>query len=142
MERPLFSLFPALGTRLHHIRLAELPTPVAAADKHADKLGLDELWIKCDDVTAADYGGTKLRKLEFLLADAQTRNCSTVLTYGGFGSNHALATSINCRRLGLECIAILTPEPITDGWIRKFDLRGPSRRKVREPVSFLRGPSP
>jgi D-cysteine desulfhydrase len=37
-----------------------------------------------------------------------------VLTFGGLGSNHALATSINCRRLGLQCVAVLTPEPATD----------------------------
>jgi D-cysteine desulfhydrase len=78
------------------------------------ELGIEKLWAKCDDLSAASYGGNKIRKLEFLLADALTRGCSTVLTFGGAGSNHALATSIYCRQLGLDCVVVLTPEPATD----------------------------
>ena len=72
------------------------------------------LWVKRDDLSAPVYGGNKIRKLEFLLADALQKNCGTVLTFGGLGSNHALATSIHCRQLGLECAAVLTPEPATE----------------------------
>ncbi|GAG08413.1 unnamed protein product, partial [marine sediment metagenome] len=78
------------------------------------RLSIEELWVKCDDISAPDYGGNKIRKLEFLLADARQRGCTTVLTFGGLGSNHALATALNCNRLGLNCIAVLTPEPATE----------------------------
>ena len=78
------------------------------------ELNLPALWVKHDDLTAEIYGGNKIRKLEFLLADALQRGCSTILTFGGMGSNHALATSINCQRLGLQCVVVLTPEPATD----------------------------
>jgi len=49
-----------------------------------------------------------------LLATVMEQGCTSVLTFGGFGSNHALATSINCKRLGIQCIAVLTPEPATE----------------------------
>jgi D-cysteine desulfhydrase len=114
VKRPLFTRYPALRDTLPFIELADLPTPLTKLVSLADELNIGELVIKNDDISAQDYGGNKLRKLEFLLADAQSRGCTDVLTFGGMGSNHALATSINCQRLGLNCTAILTPEPITD----------------------------
>jgi D-cysteine desulfhydrase len=112
--RPLFERYPALRTKLPCLALGTLPTPVSKMAKLGAELNLPFLWQKHDDLTAEIYGGNKIRKLEFLLADALQRGCSTVLTFGGLGSNHALATSINCRRLGLQCVAVLTPEPPTD----------------------------
>jgi D-cysteine desulfhydrase len=113
-ERALFNRYPALLDALPFVELADLPTPLSSLKPLADELNIEELVVKCDDISAQDYGGNKLRKLEFLLADAQTRGCSNVITFGGMGSNHALATSINCQRLGLACTAILTPEPVTE----------------------------
>lgn len=113
-HRPLFDRFPALAEKLPFTVIGELPTPVEEAGALANHIGVDALTVKRDDVSAALYGGNKVRKLEFLLADAVRSHCHTVLTFGGLGSNHALATSIYCRRLGLRCAAILTPEPVTD----------------------------
>ena len=113
-SRALFNRYPALRDTLPFIPLANLPTPIHRITSLEEAVGIDELWVKRDDLTAADYGGNKIRKLEFLLAAAKHNNCTTVITFGGFGSNHALATSINCRKLGLDCITILTPEPATE----------------------------
>ena len=113
-SRPLFERYPALQTKLPFIALGTLPTPVSRAAKLGIELKLPTLWVKHDDRTGEVYGGNKIRKLEFLLADALQRGCSTVLTFGGMGSNHALATAINCQRLGLQCVVVLTPEPPTD----------------------------
>jgi len=112
-SRPLFEHFPRLVDNLPFIELGEFPTPVKPLELLARKIGVTDLWAKCDDISSPVYGGNKIRKLEFLLADAIERGCSSVLTFGGLGSNHALATSIFCQRLGLQCIAILTPEPAT-----------------------------
>jgi 1-aminocyclopropane-1-carboxylate deaminase/D-cysteine desulfhydrase-like pyridoxal-dependent ACC family enzyme len=114
LARPLFERYPTLRTKLSCIALGTLPTPVNRMARLGAELHLPSLWQKHDDLTGAIYGGNKIRKLEFLLADALQRGCSTVLTFGGLGSNHALATSINCRWLGLQCVAVLTPEPPTD----------------------------
>jgi D-cysteine desulfhydrase len=113
-DRALFKRFPELAGKLPFITLGEMPTPVKPLASLGKIIGVADLWVKCDDISAPVYGGNKIRKLEFLLADALEQGCSTVLTFGGLGSNHALATSINCQRLGLQCIAILTPEPATD----------------------------
>ena len=106
----LFDLYPGLHGRVPHLQLANLPTPLDAADRMAAELGVRRLWIKRDDLSAKPYGGNKVRKLEHLLADALEKGCDAVLTYGAAGSNHALATSIYARRVGLDCYAVLTPQ--------------------------------
>jgi D-cysteine desulfhydrase len=113
-ERAIFNRYPSLQQSLPFLQLADLPTPIHRSSDLEEAFGVDQLWLKRDDLSAAEYGGNKIRKLEFLLAAAKQNGCSHVITFGGLGSNHALATSINCQRLGLNCIAILTPEPITD----------------------------
>ena len=112
-DRPLFRRWPALGEQLPFIEIGEFPTPVDTAADLATKSGIGSLSIKRDDLSAVDYGGNKIRKLEFLLADALAQGKTHVFTYGGLGSNHAIATSLNCKKLGLPCYAILTPEPET-----------------------------
>lgn len=66
--------------------------------------------MKQDNLSGAVYGGNKIRKLEFLLGEARKEGYPRVLTYGAAGSNHALATAICCRQLGLRPISILTPQ--------------------------------
>jgi 1-aminocyclopropane-1-carboxylate deaminase/D-cysteine desulfhydrase-like pyridoxal-dependent ACC family enzyme len=91
-----------------------LPTPVAKLDNLGKNIGHNNLWIKCDDRSSDIYGGNKVRKLEFILADAQRRGCKWVITYGGIGTNHGLATTIHARRLGLKTALVLIPQPLTD----------------------------
>jgi len=87
------------------VRLAQLPTPIhrwAPPDVETC-----DLWIKRDDLTGAALSGNKVRKLEFLLADALQRECDVVLTCGGIQSNHARATALAARELGLDSILFL-----------------------------------
>jgi D-cysteine desulfhydrase len=115
-DKALEAAFPALAYALPHIALTMLPTPLDAAPDFAQQLGIGSLAIKRDDLTSPIYGGNKVRKLEYLLADALARGCDTVVTYGAVGSNHALATAVFARRLGLACHAVLVPQPKTP-WI-------------------------
>jgi 1-aminocyclopropane-1-carboxylate deaminase/D-cysteine desulfhydrase-like pyridoxal-dependent ACC family enzyme len=66
--------------------------------------------MKQDDLTGPIYGGNKIRKLEFLLGEALAEGRKTDITYGAAGSNHALATAVCCRQLGLKAISILAPQ--------------------------------
>jgi D-cysteine desulfhydrase len=76
-----------------------------------EELGV-ELYVKRDDLTGADLSGNKIRKLEFVLADALGCGASAVLTCGGAQSNHARATAIAAAKLGLRCRLILRcPDP-------------------------------
>jgi D-cysteine desulfhydrase len=105
--------FPALAGRLPRRALATLPTPVHRLAALGRDAGIAELWVKRDDLTGEPYGGNKVRKLEWLLADAIARGHRTVLTTGALGSNHALATTIYAGAVGLRALLVLIPQPIT-----------------------------
>jgi len=93
--------------------LADTPTPVDRHAALAEEFGARSVCIKRDDVSGVEHGGNKVRKLEFLLADALERGCRGVVTYGAAGSNHVLSTSLFARKLGLECVGIVRPQPPT-----------------------------
>ena len=98
-----------LSSDLPRIRICNLPTPVRAAP------GLGEgVWLKDDALSAEPWGGNKPRKLEWLLADAKARGRQTVLTFGGVGTNHGLATALYARREGLDCVLALVEQPRTE----------------------------
>ncbi|KAJ7384339.1 hypothetical protein OS493_022452 [Desmophyllum pertusum] len=71
------------------------------------------LFIKRDDLTGSTLSGNKIRKLEFLLADALDKKCDTILTCGGIQSNHCRSTAVAARQLGLNCYLFLR-NPSTD----------------------------
>ncbi len=107
----LFKKYPALGEKLPFTALGNYPTPVHRCNKLTKELGIGNLAIKCDDVSGDIYGGNKIRKLEFILGKALDKGYHEVLTYGGAGSNHALATALYAEKLGLDCITLLGPQP-------------------------------
>ena len=93
------------------INLARLPTPMQPLRRLSEKLGV-ELYIKRDDLTGAALSGNKIRKLEFVLADALAQKTDTVVTCGGAQSNHCRATAIAAAMLGLNCRLLLrTTDP-------------------------------
>jgi D-cysteine desulfhydrase len=94
-----------------HLDLANTPTPLKPLKRLSKKLGID-IYIKRDDLTGTGLSGNKIRKLEFVLADALNCGADTVLTCGGAQSNHARATAIAAAKIGLSCRLILrTPDP-------------------------------
>ncbi len=92
-----------MPVRLH---LAHLPTPLWRSDA-LDRLVGAEVWVKRDDMTAGAEAGNKIRKLEFLLADALARGATSVLTCGAVQSNHARATALCAVGLGLRPVLFL-----------------------------------
>ena len=110
MPLPLFDAYPALRENIPYEPVAQLPTEVGRLEHVSEELGC-EIWMKCDDRSGILYGGNKVRKLGFLLGAARADGCKTVLTFGAAGSNHALATAIYARELGLRAISMLVPQP-------------------------------
>jgi D-cysteine desulfhydrase len=108
--RALFQSYPELSETLPCLPLATLPTPVSKLTSLSTEFGND-IWLKHDERTGALYGGNKVRKLEFLLADALEQDYTDVVTYGAVGSNHALATAIYAHQQKLRCHVVLTPQP-------------------------------
>jgi D-cysteine desulfhydrase len=92
------------------ISLAHLPTPLW--HNHAlDQLVGTEVWVKRDDMTSGAAAGNKIRKLEYLLGEAVDHRATTVLTCGGIQSNHARATALCARELGMRSVLFLrTPD--------------------------------
>lgn len=94
------------------IPLALLPTPMHRLENVSRILGTN-VWIKRDDLTGIGLGGNKVRKLEFLLADAKKKGAEIVFTTGGAQSNHAMLTAACAKRLGMTPILILKKRGVT-----------------------------
>ena len=92
------------------IRIAHLPTPVEVMPNLSAHLGGPHLMIKRDDLTGLAMGGNKIRKLEFLLAEAQANGAKTLITTGAMQSNHCRQTAAVAARFGLACILVLVGE--------------------------------
>ncbi|MDQ8038063.1 MAG: pyridoxal-phosphate dependent enzyme [Pedobacter sp.] len=105
---PLFAAFPGLEAALQPEALAALPTPVEAIPALGAKA-----WIKRDDISHPVYGGNKIRKLEFVLADIRRKKSRHVITFGATGTNAGIAASMICRDAGLPCTIITFPQPET-----------------------------
>ena len=94
------------------ISLAVLPTPVQRLENISRLLGTN-VWIKRDDMTGVGLGGNKVRKLEFLLAEARDQGAQVVFTTGGAQSNHAMLTAACAKKLGMTPILILKKRGVT-----------------------------
>lgn len=111
-DDPLQSRYPAIGRQLPKVPLAQLPTPVS--QKSLSLPGREQvIWIKHDERTGQLYGGNKVRKLEYLFGRLLRRQCKQVATFGAIGSNHALATALYARSLGLEPVCLLSHQTRT-----------------------------
>lgn len=99
---------------LPRLSLGLFPTPLHPLSRLSERLGID-LWVKRDDLSGLGLGGNKVRKLEFLLADAVAQGSDVVLTTGGPQSNHAMLTAAACRQLGLDCVLVLKQRGVTTG---------------------------
>ncbi|MEN8159507.1 MAG: pyridoxal-phosphate dependent enzyme [Myxococcota bacterium] len=106
----LFHRYPGLVGRIPHCAFVPAPTPV-------EQLTLDAslpLWVKRDDHSCPLYGGNKPRKLEFVIGAALARRAGRLVTSGGIGTNHGLATTILGRSVGLATTLVLVDQPVTD----------------------------
>ncbi len=109
----LHDRFPELRETVPHVALGAGPTPVRRLAGVEAAAGA-EVWCKEDGLYGGPYGGNKVRKLEWVLADARRRGSRTVLTIGALATNHGLATAVYARRLGMETALVLVDQPLDD----------------------------
>jgi D-cysteine desulfhydrase len=129
-----------LRTRLPYPRkipLARIGTPLEPLPRTSATLGVEVL-IKRDDLTGAELSGNKVRKLEFLLAEALDQGADTVITCGGEQSNHCRATALAAARVGLASRVVLRTDdpaspPATTGNILLDRLAGATVRWISRP---------
>lgn len=99
----------------HKLILVQNQTPIVYLEKISKKISearnkTTKLYLKRDDLTHGIAAGNKIRKLEYLFADAREKNASVIVTCGGVQSNHARATAALGAQLGFEVILILKGE--------------------------------
>ena len=109
-----------LFANIPRFRLVNLNTPIEPLNRLRRTIpGAPQLWIKRDDLTGYLGGGNKLRKLEYVMADALSQGATTIVTTGSITSNLARSAALIARRLGLKCELILSggsPEAARANW--------------------------
>ena len=91
---------------MRSISLARTPTPVHGLPRLSERWGVD-LFVKRDDLTGFALSGNKVRKLEYLLADAAEQGADSVISCGGLQSNHCRAVAYAARQMGMKPILLL-----------------------------------
>jgi D-cysteine desulfhydrase family pyridoxal phosphate-dependent enzyme len=92
------------------VELGFVPTPIEPLQRLGSELGL-RLFAKRDDFTGFGGGGNKVRKLEYLMADAIARNAKVLITTGGHQSNHARMVAAAACRFGMRAVLVLRGNP-------------------------------
>lgn len=110
MRPVIFDAYPLLE-QLPWMELGEFPTPIEKLESFGEANGFSELYIKRDDVSSTLYGGNKVRKLEFVLADAKRKGRRLLITLGGTGSNQVLATGIFGSKIGMKVKGLMMHQP-------------------------------
>lgn len=99
--------FMQLLERFPQYPLRHGETRIEALDRLSNLLGGPRIFVKRDDQNELGGGGNKLRKLEFLLGEAQAQKADIVITVGARQSNHARLTAAAAARVGLKCELVL-----------------------------------
>ena len=100
-------MIPSWLARVPFARLGVWPTPLVHAR--------GDVWVKREGASSPLYGGNKVRTLEAWLGHAQARGAKRIWAIGAYGSNHAIATVLHARALGLDAGVMVFPQP-RSGW--------------------------
>jgi 1-aminocyclopropane-1-carboxylate deaminase len=83
------------------------PSPIQKLPRLTAHLGGATVWAKREDVNSGlAFGGNKVRKLEYLLADALAQGCDTLVSIGGVQSNHTRQVAATAAHAGLGCVLV------------------------------------
>lgn len=93
---------------LRRLELAHWPTPVDELVRARQRLGCrTRLFVKRDDVASFAFGGSKIRNLEVLAAEAHAEGSDVLVVAGGVQSNCTRATAAIAAKLGMECVVVV-----------------------------------
>ena len=109
----LHERLPGLAENLPHLPLGSGPTPLRQLDQLPS--GAAAVWLKDDGLYGeGGWGGNKVRKLEWILPDADRRGAKTIVTFGATGTNHGLATAAYGRARGTRVALVVVDQPMND----------------------------
>jgi 1-aminocyclopropane-1-carboxylate deaminase len=94
--------------RFDRVPLLFGPSPVHRLERLSEHLGgAVDIWAKREDCNSGlAYGGNKVRKLEYLAADALAQGCNKLVSIGGVQSNLTRQVAAVAARLGLRCVLV------------------------------------
>ncbi len=105
------------GLSLERLSLGAAPTSVRRLDPSL--VGGAEAWVKCENEYGdGGWGGNKVRKLDWIIPEAQRRGARTLVTVGGIGTHWGLAAALYGREHGLRTVLGLVEQPV-DGHVRE-----------------------
>jgi 1-aminocyclopropane-1-carboxylate deaminase len=88
-------------------RLTFGPSPVHPLPRLSAHLGGASVWAKREDCNAGlAYGGNKTRKLEYIVPDALAQGADTLVSIGGYQSNHTRQVAAVAASLGLKAVLV------------------------------------
>ncbi len=93
--------------KIKKLGLFDKPTRIEFLKSVTAHLNGPKIYMKRDDLIGEALGGNKVRKLEYLLADALAKNADIIMTTGGPQSNHCRITAGICAKLGLKCVLVI-----------------------------------
>jgi 1-aminocyclopropane-1-carboxylate deaminase len=83
------------------------PSPIHTLPRLTEHLGGAKLWAKREDVNSGlAYGGNKTRKLEYIVPDALAQGADTLVSIGGYQSNHTRQVAAVAAKLGLKAVLV------------------------------------
>jgi len=83
------------------------PSPIHPLDRLSAHLGGAQIWAKREDCNSGlAYGGNKTRKLEYLVPDVYAQGADTLVSIGGYQSNHTRQVAAVAAKLGLKCVLV------------------------------------
>lgn len=108
--------------KIPRLSLGFYPTHLQKLETLSNETGIN-IFLKREDLSGSNlFGGNKMRKLEYLMADAQNKGCKYVFTFGATQSNHAMQTAAACRKCGLIPVLFLVNLVDTDEGAPKANL--------------------
>ena len=94
---------------LAKMNLTLKPTPIQRLNRISKEYGCN-IFIKRDDLLGVGFGGNKLRKLEYILADAQKKKAKVIVASGSLQTNHGMLTALSASKTGMQCVLFLLIE--------------------------------
>jgi 1-aminocyclopropane-1-carboxylate deaminase len=83
------------------------PSPIHTLPRLTEHLGGAQIWAKREDVNSGlAFGGNKTRKLEYLIPDALAQGADTLVSIGGYQSNHTRQVAAVAAKLGLKAVLV------------------------------------
>ncbi|USQ79970.1 1-aminocyclopropane-1-carboxylate deaminase [Ornithinimicrobium faecis] len=83
------------------------PSPIHPLDRLSEHLGGARIWAKREDVNSGlAFGGNKTRKLEYIVPDVRAQGADTLVSIGGYQSNHTRQVAALAAHLGLKAVLV------------------------------------